>query len=78
MIPIYRITEHTEHTSNTHKTDISTKILTISNKASDHSNDFVSLIVPFSFKCSKNNVPPPTNPNCRLVAGEETKYIFVA
>lgn len=49
-------------------------VLTVSNKPSLHSNDFVRTIAPsFSFKCNKNSVPPPTKPNGLLVANRE-KY----
>lgn len=46
-------------------------ILTISNRPSDHSNDSISLMDPFSFNCSTNNVPPPTKPKYWLVAAIE-------
>lgn len=46
--------------------------LTVSNKPSLHSNDFVGTMVPFSFKFNKNNVPPPTKPNGLLVANGKT------
>lgn len=52
-------------------------ILTVSNKPSLHSNDFVRTIAPFSFKFNKNSVPPPTKPNGLLVANRNTIIIII-